>query len=309
MKRPLIYSICLHAVILILLMVGFYNPFKRKIAPTEQPMMIEFVQIAEESAAPQLAPEAIQNAEPQPTPPKPTPPKPEPKPEPEPVKPEPEPVKPEPIPEPEPIKPEPEPQKPEPEPEPKPIPEPVPVEKPKEKPKKEKEKPKEQPQRKQKAEITLEKKKPKPKKTDEKTKKKKPEKSFDDFLSDVLNEDDSTPSKGKGAPAKNIGAVVTASEIDAIRQRIYKCWIIPAGIRGARDMVVDIHIHTARDGTVTRADIDDKARMRQDPAFRSAAESARRAVLDPRCNPLPIPPEKYEQFKDFIFGFNPKDMF
>ena len=301
MKRPLIYSVCLHAIVLILLMIGFYNPFQRKTTPTEQPMMIEFVQIAEESAAPQLAPEAIQNAEPIPTPPKPTPPKPEP------VKPEP--AKPEPLPEPEPVKPEPQPEPKKPEPEPDPMPEPVLDVKPKEKPKKEKEKPKEQPPKKQKAEITLEKKKPKSKKTDEKAKKKKPEKSFDDFLSDVLNEDDGTPSQGKGAPAKNIGAVVTASEIDAIRQRIYKCWIIPSGIRGARDMVVDIHIHTARDGTVTRADIDDKARMSRDPAFRSAAESARRAVLDPRCNPLPIPPHKYEQFKDFIIGFNPKDMF
>jgi hypothetical protein len=293
----------LHAIILILLMVGFYNPFHKKITPIEQPMMIEFVQIAEQSAAPQLAPEAIQNAEPVPTPPKPTPPKPEPKPEPEPVKPEPKP-------EPEPVKPEPkpEPEKPQPEPEPQ-KPEPIPDIKKQEKPKKEKEKPKEQPQKKQKAEITLEKKKPKPKKTDEKAKKKKPEKSFDDFLSDVLNEDDGEPSKGKGAPAKSIGPVVTASEIDAIRQRIYKCWIVPAGIRGARDMIVDIHIHTARDGTVTKADIDDKTRMRQDPAFRSAAESARRAVLDPRCNPLPIPPNKYDQFKDFIIGFNPKDMF
>src|SRR4051812_47943122 len=96
MKRPLIYSALLHFTVLLLILVGFYNPFERK-RPSETPMMIEFVHVAEQSAAPQLAPEVIQD-EPKPLPPKPTPPKPEPIPEPPAPQPEPEPVKPEPQP-------------------------------------------------------------------------------------------------------------------------------------------------------------------------------------------------------------------
>ena len=62
MKRPLIYSALLHLTILILLLVRFYNPFERT-KPSETPIMIEFVQVAEQSAAPQLAPEVIKQVE------------------------------------------------------------------------------------------------------------------------------------------------------------------------------------------------------------------------------------------------------
>jgi hypothetical protein len=319
MQRPLTYSIILHLVVIIFLWVGFYNPFEKNL-PSEQPLMIEFVQVAERSAAPSLAPEVmhkpIQKAEP----PKPAPP---PQPEDKPKNPEPADVPPPELAKPEPVKPELA------KPLPQPVPEPTPVEadpipdpavKPKPPVKPAQEKPKVQ-----KAEITLEKKKTPDIKKDEKEidkkkksssaspddqdKKKKPAKSFDDILSENSTSDDSTPSSGRGSPASTIGPVLTASEIDAIRQRIYKCWIVPAGARGAKDMVVDIDLDVARDGTVTRADVVDKRRMATDTHFRSAAESARRAVMDPRCNPLPIPPEKYDQFKHFTFGFNPKDMF
>ncbi len=273
--------------------------------------MIEFVQVAEQSAAPQLAPEVIKEVEqpealkPMPPEPKPEPPQPAPQPEPQP---EPEPIKPEPQPEPKP-EPQPEPQ-PEPKPEPKPVEaEPIPDPKAKQKPKP-KEKPKEE-KPKQKAEITLDKKK-KPKfKTDDdkKEKKKKPSKSFDDLLSEIEKTDDGAPSRGKGAPATTIGPVLTASEKDALSRHMSKCWLIPAGLRDARDIRVPIKINVAPDGTVQKAEIMDKGRIAADRAYRTAAESARRAVLDPNCSPLPIPRDKYEIFKEFIFNFDPKEMF
>jgi hypothetical protein len=49
--------------------------------------------------------------------------------------------------------------------------------------------------------------------------------------------------------------------------------------------------------------------MNNDPYFNIAAESARRAVLDPRCNPLPLPKDKYDKWKSMTMSFNPKDMF
>jgi hypothetical protein len=38
------------------------------------------------------------------------------------------------------------------------------------------------------------------------------------------------------------------------------------------------------------------------------AESALRALRNPRCSPLALPPEKYQQWQEMIFNFNPKDM-
>ncbi len=255
--------------------------------------MIEFVQVAEQSAAPQLAPEVIKEVEqpeaPKPTPPEPKPEPPQPAPQPEP-QPEPEPIKPEPQPEPKPVEAE-------------PIPDPKAKQKPKEKPKEEKPK--------QKAEITLDKKKKPKSKTDDdkKEKKKKPSKSFDDLLSEIEKADDGAPSRGKGAPATTIGPVLTASEKDALSRHMSKCWLIPAGLRDARDIRVPIKINVAPDGTVQKAEIMDKGRMAADRAYRTAAESARRAVLDPNCSPLPIPRDKYDIFKEFIFNFDPKEMF
>ena len=57
-----------------------------------------------------------------------------------------------------------------------------------------------------------------------------------------------------------------------------------------------------------RAAIADTSRM-GDPFFRTAAESALRAVLNPRCNPLKVPPRKYETWKSVTLSFDPRDMF
>jgi hypothetical protein len=37
-------------------------------------------------------------------------------------------------------------------------------------------------------------------------------------------------------------------------------------------------------------------------------EAARRALLDPRCNPLPLPRERLAALRDAVFRFNPRDL-
>ena len=63
-----------------------------------------------------------------------------------------------------------------------------------------------------------------------------------------------------------------------------------------------------QDASVRNAQVVDQARMMTDPFFRAAAESAMRAVLNPRCNPLRLPREKFDTWKSFILNFNPKEM-
>lgn len=319
MKRAALYSGILHVVVIFILLIGINNPFERKLAD-ERPILIEFVNIADKSAAPVITPEQEaeeldqpeEKPEPKPDPkpeppqeaPKPTPPEPKPEP-PKPVEPpKPEPEKPEPKPEPEgdpiPDKKKPEPEKKEP-----------PKEQPKEKPKVEEKpvKPKEKPAP-QKAELTLEKKKDTSKST--KDDKKKVDKDFESLINSVQKENSKPTAKGKkskGAPAESIGPVVTATELDVLRQHFRKCWIVPVGVRGAKDLAVEVRMKIGKDGVVKTADIADKGRMGRDPLFRSAAESARRAAMDPRCSPVPLSPEKYEQWKDLEMTFNPKDMY
>jgi hypothetical protein len=60
------------------------------------------------------------------------------------------------------------------------------------------------------------------------------------------------------------------------------------------------------DGTVRDARAADQGRMRSDDFYRAAAESAERAVR--RCSPLPIPRQKYDQFRDFTLVFDLREM-
>ena len=96
------------------------------------------------------------------------------------------------------------------------------------------------------------------------------------------------------------------SDIDRLRSHISKHWTPPVGAKGASQLKVDIFVRLERDGTVTRAEIVDKSRFNRDKLFSVAARAARSAILE--ASPLPLPAEKYELWKEFIFGFDPINM-
>ncbi|MDA9672652.1 TonB C-terminal domain-containing protein, partial [Alphaproteobacteria bacterium] len=96
------------------------------------------------------------------------------------------------------------------------------------------------------------------------------------------------------------------SDIDRLRSHISKYWTPPVGAKGASQLKVDIFVKLERDGTVTRAEIVDKSRFNRDKLFSVAARAARSAILE--ASPLPLPAEKYELWKEFIFGFDPINM-
>lgn len=91
---------------------------------------------------------------------------------------------------------------------------------------------------------------------------------------------------------------MTQSELSSLTNQLIGCWNIPIGAKEVQGMVVEIHIWANPDRTVKRVEIQDQWRMANDPAFRALAESARSAVLNPRCSPLDIPLEKIKVWKD-----------
>ena len=112
--------------------------------------------------------------------------------------------------------------------------------------------------------------------------------------------------KAVKAPQTKAVAPLGLSELDRLRKHISDCWQPPIGAKGADQLKVDIQVKLEKDGTVRQAEIADRARYSSDVLYRAAANAARRAVLD--CQPLPLPPEKYQLWKEFIFGFDPKFM-
>ncbi len=312
MHRAVAFSLGGHAAVLVLGYVGL--PLLREPPPLlDAPMVVEVVTIAEETNVPPPAP-----PEPEPKPEQAAaPPEPEPAPKPPPPPP---PVEPPPVaaPTPEPPSP-PQPATPsepkvaalpppaEPKPQAKPKPAPEPEAKPKPRPSQVlvKAKPKRKPKKPDmfasvlKTVEDLKKQAPPPA---EKPEKPKPD-AGEDFSQQIARALSNQPVSHD--PTRPL----TMSEIDAVRHQIAQCWNVPAGAKDAEDLVIAIGMQMNPDGSVRRAEIQDQTRLRQDQFFRAAAESALRAVLNPRCNPLRLPRDKYDRWKTMTLTFNPKQMF
>ncbi len=300
MRRGIVYSVLFHAVVLT---VGYYGmPALRRLPPAmDAAIVVELVTVAELTNAP--PPEA----------------KPEPKPEPEP---EPKPAKAEPPPEP--AKAEPPPPPPEPEvaavppppeeqpkakPELKPKPKPKPKAKPNPKapPRLAKVKPRRKPRPPDvfasvlKTVEDLKPRPPKPKeKTEKKKKKKKAEESFEAQVAKALQSQ---------ARRHDTDGPITISEIDLVRRQIAQCWNLQAGAKEAENLIIEIYVSMNPDGTVRHARIQNSDRVAGDPFFRAAAESALRAVLNPRCQPFKLPRDRYARWQTMALIFDPKEMF
>jgi hypothetical protein len=310
--RAFICSAVFHLAVLAgLLAFTHFHLLEHKI-DEDQPIVVQLVNVAPETHATQVnreppvpqKPDQVAQAEP--TPPTPTPPKPEPPPPPEPPKAAPPPPPPPPPP-PEPPKPEPPPPEPPkaeaPPPPPLPTPKPV-AEAPKpEPPKPAPPKPQPPPEKPQ---------PPKPKPDDT---------AFDTMLKNLAKRDpahtpDQTPQKQVAAavpshassqPIAPLGPQLTTSELDLVKQQIEACWNVPVGARDAKDLTPEFRVYMNRDGTVRGATQLNPERN-GDPFFQAAADSALRALRNPRCQPLKLPPEKYDQWQTFTITFDPKDI-
>ena len=107
--------------------------------------------------------------------------------------------------------------------------------------------------------------------------------------------------------APNLASVVTASEIEAVRAMVGKCWLQTAGLKNLEDVTVSIVVEMNSNGTPTKADLVDRGRYNNDPVFRSVADAGMRAVLNPRCQPWPLPMDKASSWRTITFNFSPRD--
>lgn len=287
MRETLGYSVLFHAVIVV---VGYFGlPYiERAPIMTDTPIMVDIVNVDELTNAPPPAP------------------KPKKKPEPKTKEPPPPPKKVYKSAEPPPPPPD---EKAEvaalpPEPKKKEKPKPKAEEKPKPKPKLAKAKPRRKPKPPDAFTSvlkTVEKLKDQPPPKDKKDKKKPKESiTFEQQMAQALTSR-TAPHNPLRPLAINLGGLV--------QQQIKECWNLPAGAKEAENLSIEIRMVMNPDGTVRQARILDQGRLQSDPFFRAAAESALRAVLNPRCNPLKLPLEKYQQWKNMILIFDPSQMF
>jgi outer membrane biosynthesis protein TonB len=108
-------------------------------------------------------------------------------------------------------------------------------------------------------------------------------------------------------PIAPLGSQLSVSELDVVRQQIEQCWNVPAGARDAQNLTPEFRVIMNPDATVRQA-VQLNPERNSDPFFQAAADSARRALSNPSCQPLKLPLDKYDQWQTFTITFNPKDI-
>jgi hypothetical protein len=99
---------------------------------------------------------------------------------------------------------------------------------------------------------------------------------------------------------------MTASELDALKSQLKKCWNVPVGAPDPAALVFRIRIFLNPDGSVAAApELIDQGGL-SDPYFRAAVDSAKRAVH--MCSPFQLPPEKFATWSDITITFDPTKM-
>ena len=282
MKKPLTYSVGIHAVLVLLAIFGL--PHILTPDDIEEPVPVEILTNA------QIAELTSTNKPPVKAPPKEEPKKEQPPP---PKKTEPPPPKPASTP---------------------PPPEEALKAPPKEEPKKEepkKEEPKKEPPKKPPE------KKPPPKK--EEPKKDDTQSEMDKLLKDLQTPEDApqpettepVKADAKPEPSSDVSRfsdVLSASEKDAMSSHYTPCWNVMAGGNSAESLAVEIRFTVTPANTLINPQIINQGRYSSDPTFRAAADSAVRATRNERCASLPAFMSKYSG-QTIVINFDPRDMF
>lgn len=130
---------------------------------------------------------------------------------------------------------------------------------------------------------------------------------------------DTTPESGlevnegiKGGTGGSRLEALTISEKDLIANKIRGCWNVNAGVENAEKMIVELKAYVNKDGRISSVRI---LNMKNDPVFRSMAESAKRAIYV--CDGLGAEspfkilstkhPENYSSWKEIYLRMNPID--
>lgn len=158
--------------------------------------------------------------------------------------------------------------------------------------------------------------KPKPKPKEKPKPKVEEQKSFDSLLKNLAPDAGETKNKEETENVEDtangqiarLSDQLSISELDAFKYQLQPCWNIPAGAKYAENLAVEIRVIMNRDMTMKSATILDQGRYSRDSAYKAAADSAMRALRNPRCSPFKLPPEKYDQWKSIVINFNPQDM-
>jgi len=129
------------------------------------------------------------------------------------------------------------------------------------------------------------------------------EAALNEALADAATDPQGTGGTGRAA----IGPPLTAGETEELIVAVKQCWNLGALSTDALRTVVTVGVTMAPDGTPDDVRFLGAEGGTQDSAAQ-AFEAGRRAVLRCGARGFPLPPEKYDHWRDIEIVFNPEDM-
>jgi hypothetical protein len=112
---------------------------------------------------------------------------------------------------------------------------------------------------------------------------------------------------GGGSPQSDDTSALSAAQRGAIGEFVRRCWTTDPGMLDLDKMEVLLTVTTDGGGVVRRAVVapQDEGRVGANMRLRIFSERAVRAVMDPNCANLPLPPALLGQTRVFTFRFRP----
>jgi len=132
-----------------------------------------------------------------------------------------------------------------------------------------------------------------------------------DGLNKIINKETEISKDSKDQTKEkesNINSSLTLAEENALKAQIFACWSIPLGLPYNENLLVRIKLKLKPDGTILKAEILDHERLNMPGQgyYKVLAESALRAVR--LCEPLKVPSDGYERWKELILNFDAREM-
>ena len=108
-----------------------------------------------------------------------------------------------------------------------------------------------------------------------------------------------------GSP-RGTAATLSQSELDALRARLTQLWNVQAGTERPEELIVDIRVRLTPDRRLAAPP--EIVSRGTSPRYQAAADAAMRAVLQGQPYEM-LRAESYDQWKDMIVTFDPRQMF
>jgi len=101
-------------------------------------------------------------------------------------------------------------------------------------------------------------------------------------------------------------STLSISEKDLLIQQLTSCWIAPAGAKmnGTEKVVISVTVQRNRSVIENSVRIVDTNIAKSNTFYEPITESAMRTFFNPDCNPLKLPSDKYNLWKDLTITFD-----